>query len=738
MMEEATVDEVGSFIYNNGLFDWKLAKVVKEFEPEHYIISVPTLKHDTLQSILFVAVNNSAYSFFHITKDQLQADTEVLLEQFGPGNLIISIFSFFQYSQVLGSKRAFDFLYAHLTHPKVAEQLLEIAPRGWCLIEIELYTENQSAEDDEICNCGYYNPITGTHIMNPPTDEHPSNFDDKWELYEWNPGLDEAWYYTNYDENGTVIHGSPGEHGTTVYQFWAWCEDEVGQDPWSYNWTTNLEPTGGGGGPIHTGPDWSYDNPRWDENTMDCMFAFNHPHTTAEINQLEEALLMASCGEAAEYSVKSIIDNIVIRLCNEYYDNQEAQGGEVPQFPMDTPHDLNETLEEITSAVEGSSYYQIGQEICEVCDNALSPGPCYEAVNNCGTEEYEGCVEEVLCGYSLQAFRAAYNLSLPYDDACTDHPEVVQFLLEHQGSVQLNEEEIQWLLENNQIVEDILAKVENSDVIEEIIDLLFKHNLHLPCNPGITSEAIIASVVNNDNFQNNPEVETFYQTLAEEDYIIEDASFMSCTYAQCIYDKILASDNPSNCKLVNPLFNDDDFGLVLHLSDKPYSYTTFDNESNMANMYISLNCNGTQENDLDIAASIIHELIHAEIMMTLFELGLNPNNLESFDDAWDNYQLDYMLNLKNTYDLNDIHHAVMVFVEGDDDVPGGGAVDRIAKILWELKGQQLTIEHYYHLAWGGLRYIDSQWAEDEYGTNSEYYNLHQELLTLNPNLSLGC
>jgi hypothetical protein len=455
MMEEATVDEISTFIYNNGLFDWKLAKVVKEFEPEHYILSVPTLKHDSLKSILFVAVNNGAYSFFHITKDQLQADTEVLLEQFGAGNLIIPIFSFFQYSQVLGSRRAFDFLYTHLTHPEVADEILEIIPRGWCLIEIELYTENQSHEDvDENCNCTYVNQLfpNAPPIMNPPAGVHPSEFDPYWSDL---PIQQHKWRINYLNNDGTVIHGSPGESGTTVYHFWAWCEDEVGQDPWAHSWATNLEPTGGGGGPINTGPDWSYNKPRWNENTMECMFAFNHPHSTAMINQLEEALLTASCGEAAEYNVKSIIDNIVMGLCNEYYDNQEAQGGEFPQFPTSPPHDIHETLEAITLGVESSSYYQIGQQICEVCDNALNPGQCYDAVNNCGTEGYEACVEEALCGYSLQAFRAAYNLSLPLDDACTDHPEVVQFLLEHQESAQFSEEEINRFLENPELFQEI-------------------------------------------------------------------------------------------------------------------------------------------------------------------------------------------------------------------------------------------------------------------------------------------
>lgn len=46
-MEEVIVDEIGIFIYNNGLFDWKLVKVVKEFELEYYIFFVFILKYDS-------------------------------------------------------------------------------------------------------------------------------------------------------------------------------------------------------------------------------------------------------------------------------------------------------------------------------------------------------------------------------------------------------------------------------------------------------------------------------------------------------------------------------------------------------------------------------------------------------------------------------------------------------------------------------------------------------------------
>ena len=49
----------------------------------------------------------------------------------------------------------------------------------------------------------------------------------------------------------------------------------------------------------------------------------------------------------------------------------------------------------------------------------------------------------------------------------------------------------------------------------------------------------------------------------------------------------------------------------------------------------------------------------------------------------------------------------------------------------------LTLEHYYYIAWDGLRYIDSKMAEDKYGENSKYYKLYQELIQHDP-LQLNC
>ncbi len=280
-----------------------------------------------------------------------------------------------------------------------------------------------------------------------------------------------------------------------------------------------------------------------------------------------------------------------------------------------------------------------------------------------------------------------------------------------------------------------------SNLLLDLVELSCNpYNIINPCTGNFLPFDIIRDVLINPSDPLNPNItlSTFYDELNNEDYIIEDATFSNCSYGQCIFNKIIQTNTPTNCALIEPLFDSNNFGVILHKIDSGVDRTEYNDETNVANVFINMSCTGSNERDLSLASTIIHELIHAEIMMTLFNLGLDPNNIDSFDEAWDNYQMDYMLNLQDQYNLNDMHHAVMVFVEGDDSVPGGGAVGRIAEILWELNGMQLTIEHYYHLAWGGLRYIDSQWAEDEYGTSSSYFILHQELITDNPNLSIGC
>ena len=241
----------------------------------------------------------------------------------------------------------------------------------------------------------------------------------------------------------------------------------------------------------------------------------------------------------------------------------------------------------------------------------------------------------------------------------------------------------------------------------------------------------------------DPESGSFEECVEERvcedriDKFIEDQSFINCNYIQCIFEKILSVNEPNTCGLIDPLFDNGEFEIILEI-DGFFDETSFDNSTGQATISLNLDCGGLAEMDLEVAATLIHEMIHAEIMMTLHNMGLDPNNMTSFSQAWDNYEVNYLTHLKDVYSLNDIHHAVMVFVDGEDPISGGGAIEWIARILWELNGKQLSVEHYFHMAWDGLRYIDSQWAEDKYGLNSHYYSLHQDLLSNNPNLSIGC
>lgn len=292
------------------------------------------------------------------------------------------------------------------------------------------------------------------------------------------------------------------------------------------------------------------------------------------------------------------------------------------------------------------------------------------------------------------------------------------------------------------------------EVQQEIVRLL-ETGIIDPCSPNESSEEIIAEALNRicadqrdgeglgeniDSFEFNPggpylnpafyDLSEFYESLSTNDYIIEDGSFLNCQYAQCIYGLILSNTESNGCALVEPLFDSENFGVRLHLTTGPVDFTTYNDELDIAEIFLVVDCTGENMTDLSLAATMIHELIHAEIIMTLFNMGLDPNNMNSFSQAWDSYQINYMTELKNVYDLNDIHHAVMLFANS--------SVERIATILWELNGMLLTKEHYYHMAWEGLRYLDDQWVDDQFGLSSSYYTLHQELLASDPGLSIGC
>ena len=412
MMAKADVNQIGSFLYQNGFFAWNQSRIFKEYDND-YIVTIPTIENDSVSSVMFVGLVSDSYTYWHITLEELKKPTTELIEKYGAKNLVLGIFEMINYENRIGNYEN-TVLLKHFNNSILSDEVLEIHPRGWCLIEVVLTSWDQGYDygDEEPNNRVYYNTLMNTVIFNIPADFNPETDDPDWKA--GNPFQKHKWKIKGDKKetktNGGIIHGQETNDGETVYYFWAWCADDVSQDPWTYNWSTNTTGTGGNGN-NDDGPNWDYDKPRWTEDTKQCMFAFDDPHGTQMINNLEEELLAASCGDASEYNVKQTIDNIILDLCEEYYENQgDSEGG--PSFPSDPGHDTEETLSTITNQVESNETYQIGIEICEVCEESLHPISCYNDFNTCPPADYVLCVEEKICDRALSNFSVEYNLNL--------------------------------------------------------------------------------------------------------------------------------------------------------------------------------------------------------------------------------------------------------------------------------------------------------------------------------------
>ncbi|NNL91520.1 MAG: hypothetical protein HKO66_04750, partial [Saprospiraceae bacterium] len=233
-----------------------------------------------------------------------------------------------------------------------------------------------------------------------PKNFDPAKDDPTW--IDWHPAQEYLYSITPTGVGtGSIIHGQDiEEEGYTVYHFWAWCPDDISQDPWQYNWVTNTQ-TITGGGDLPTGSHWDYDYGRWTEDVKDCMFAFDDPRFTEKINKVESDLITSSCGEAVAFNIKLIIDQLLLRLCETYYENLDgSEGGP----PSNIGYGFDETVTSIMTEIDKSVHYEIGQRICDVCGETNDPEACIEDMDSCPPEAYEACVEDKLCDYAIGNF----------------------------------------------------------------------------------------------------------------------------------------------------------------------------------------------------------------------------------------------------------------------------------------------------------------------------------------------
>ncbi|MBT8231454.1 MAG: hypothetical protein KJN84_02420, partial [Bacteroidia bacterium] len=156
MMLKANVNEIGGFLYENGLFNWEYAHLLKQYSHDEYIISIPTIHNDSIYSILYAGKVAGTYNYWHVSLDDLMLPTDDLINNLGMDNALTSIFSFLNYEQNIGDYNH-KFLFRHLLDERFANKISEIELRGWCLLEVVLYHHDIESLQDDPCPCYYYN-----------------------------------------------------------------------------------------------------------------------------------------------------------------------------------------------------------------------------------------------------------------------------------------------------------------------------------------------------------------------------------------------------------------------------------------------------------------------------------------------------------------------------------------------------------------------------------------------------
>ena len=200
---------------------------------------------------------------------------------------------------------------------------------------------------------------------------------------------------------------------------------------------------------------------------------------------------------------------------------------------------------------------------------------------------------------------------------------------------------------------------------------------------------------------------------AEVDFgnkVILDPSFVNNELLKCVYDK-LTEDNSTLFKdTIGEFFIDPIFNLTFKVGNCATSDVACTNSSDPYNIVITIEDVNT--NPLDLAATILHEAIHAELarFVEQFETGVDVNNRPQLFQFFV-----YYAPLYGDNEYGSIDHIYMTL----------HYINPIASALMQFDNNNYPFEYYKGFAWDGLErwdaanLLDIDPLADEYG---EYRN----------------
>lgn len=243
------------FNHHNGFFNWSESQILKSSDQGDFLLSVPTMKGDSITSLMHVWKDDSQFYYWHVTVDDLNKPVDSLVLNYGIENTILGLSSLIQHNRHIENDNSYPIvvklfssdLYDHLFTPG------NIIPRGWCLISAPITLVEDLS--DPIIMGMLIRELKRQGRLKKNNDEGGTRngVGTRWTLDNQFQGNTpestirqaiEAGYFQN--EPGTIsgiIHGQTNHNnGTIEYYFWGWCPDEYDQAGDHSNWSTN---TGG-------------------------------------------------------------------------------------------------------------------------------------------------------------------------------------------------------------------------------------------------------------------------------------------------------------------------------------------------------------------------------------------------------------------------------------------------------------------------------------------------------------
>ena len=192
-----------------------------------------------------------------------------------------------------------------------------------------------------------------------------------------------------------------------------------------------------------------------------------------------------------------------------------------------------------------------------------------------------------------------------------------------------------------------------------------------------------------------------------EEQIVFTNSFKQ-TKAYCVFNALLESNNNLFRNTISQ-FSSNDSSIPLIFDHGPIQYlngngelvndntteanTHFDEEIEIAVITFNSNTNSVNDNTLNIAGTLLHEGIHAE----LFGIIQTNNNLPN--PISDN-QYQYMLNLLEYFENN--NSPMFINSNAQHTFMIHNHVTKIAETVRSFDNNQYTLEHYMAFGWEGL------------------------------------